>query len=82
MTHYALTTIDNRFDPFTEWSQWLNEDEFVLRHHSSGLLARVAHVSDELSDAEYQEELSRAIDDIIKHDELDIFRKVSRDFED
>src|SRR4051812_2249932 len=48
---YMLTTIDNPFDPFTQWREWLDWDE-KAGYHTSGLLALLSPTSDELSDAD------------------------------
>lgn len=44
--------------------------------------ARIARTSDQLSDAENEQELERAIDDIIKYDPLGIYKKVKADTKD
>ena len=47
-------------------------------HKCCELLARIANDSDEMSQFEIDEEVERAIDEIIKHDPLDIYQKVTR----
>ena len=66
----ALTTTDNPYDPFTQYDAWYRFDE-GKGYHSCAYLARIARTSDQLSDAENEQELERAIDDIIKYDPLD-----------
>lgn len=75
MVHYALTTIDNPHDPFTEFDAWYQYDE-GKGYHSCSLLARIARTSEQLSDAENEQEKERAIDDIIKYNPLGIYKKV------
>lgn len=75
---YMITTIDNPYDPFTQFDQWLMFDN----DHDYGTccyLARIAKTSDSLSDEEVNEEISRAIDEIIKYDPLDIYTKIVKD---
>jgi len=75
MAQCAITTIDNPYDPFNEFDAWYRFDE-GKGYHSCSYLARIARTSDQLSPAENDEEVERAIDDIIKYDPLGIYKKV------
>jgi len=75
---YALTTIDNPHDPFTNFIEWFMCDE-ELGHHSISLLGRIAKTSDELSDEENNEEIRRAIKEIIANDYEGIYTMVTTD---
>ena len=77
----ALTTTDNPYDLFTQYDAWYRFDE-GKGYHSCAYLARIARTSDQLSDAENEQELERAIDDIIKYDPLGIYKKVKADTKD
>ena len=72
-----LTTIDNPFNPFTQWDEWLRYDE-DHGYYTNGYLARISKASDDLSDADYDAENERAIDEICKFNLLGIYRKVYR----
>lgn len=72
-----LTTIDNPFDPFTQFNRWLLCD-MEKGYNSSGLVARVAKTSDEMSEEEYEAENERAIDQIIKYDITNMYKKVCK----
>ena len=72
---FALTTIDNPFDPLTNFDAWYRYDE-DKGYHSCAYLARIARTSDKLSPAENDMEIERAIDEIIKYDPLGIYKKV------
>jgi len=61
----ALTTFDNPFDPLKEFEKWFNFDTVVKGYNSCGYLARIARTSDQLSDAENEDEIERAIDEIV-----------------
>ena len=61
----ALTTFDNPFDPLKEFEKWFNFDTVVKGYNSCGYLARIARTSDHLSDAENEDEIERAIDEIV-----------------
>ena len=74
MSKCTLTTVDNPFNPFTQWDEWLQCD-IALGHYSCGYLARIARTSEVLSDEENDEEIERAVDEIIKYDFLNIYRK-------
>ena len=72
-----LTTIDNPFDPFEQFSEWFLFD-VVKGYNSCSYLARVARTSDQLTDRENAEEIERAIDEIIKYDFMNIYKKVKK----
>lgn len=74
---YALTTFDNPYDPFEQFTQWFLFDE-EKGYHTTAYLARIARTSEQLSDDENDDEIERAIDEIVKHDFLNIYKKVKR----
>lgn len=71
----ALTTIDNPYDPFEQFTQWFLFDE-EKGYHSTSYLGRIARTSDQLSEEENDKEIERAIDEIIKYDIAGIYKKV------
>lgn len=71
----ALTTIDNPFNPFTDFTKWFLYD-IEKGYYSCAYLARIARTSDQLSDAENLNEIERAIDEIIRLDFMGIYKKV------
>lgn len=73
----ALTTFDNPFDPFEQFTSWFLFDE-EKGYHSTSYLGRIVRTSDQFSDEENEIEIERAIDEIIKYDFRDIYRKVKR----
>ena len=73
----ALTTFDNPYDPFTEFDSWFQFD-IEKEYYSCSRLARVAELSDDMSEQEENEEIERAIDEIIKYDLLNVYKKVKR----
>ena len=73
----ALTTIDNPYDPFDQFSQWFMFDT-EKGYNSCSYLARIANTSDEMSDQEYNHEVERAIDEIVTINPLGIYKKVMR----
>ena len=81
MKQTMLTTFDNPFDPFDQFDSWINFD-MEKGYNSCAYLARIAFTSDSLSDAENEQEVERAIDEIIRYDFMNIYRKVVRESED
>lgn len=77
-TKVMLTTIDNPFDPFEQFTSWLLFDK-EKGYNTCEYLARIAKVSDQLSDKENDDEIERAIDEIIKYDVLNIYKKVKKE---
>lgn len=75
---YALTTFDNPYDPFKEYSKWLLFDH-EKGYCTSEYLARIAKVSEEFSDIENDQAIERAIDEIIKYDFRNIYKKVAKE---
>ncbi len=77
MADCALTTFDNPFNPFEQFTSWFMFDS-EKGYNSCSYLDRIAKTSDSLTDAENDQEIERAIDEIIKFDPLNIYTKVYR----
>lgn len=74
----ALTTFDNPYDPFDEFDSWFLYD-CEKGYNSSAYLGRIARTSGELSEEENNEEIERAIDEIVRLDFQNIYRKVTKE---
>lgn len=72
-----LTTFDNPYDPFTQFNHWFLFDT-EKGYNTCAYLGRIAKVSDEFSDEENDSMIEQAIDEIIKYDFRNIYKKVSR----
>lgn len=72
-----LTTFDNPYDPFEQFDSWFLFD-VEKGYNSCAYLGRVARTSEQLSDEENDLEIERAIDEIIKYDYQNIYRKVRK----
>lgn len=70
-----LTTFDNPYDPFTQFTSWFMYD-IDKGYNSCDYLGRIARTSDQLSEEENDQEVERAIDEIIKYDFRNIYKKV------
>ncbi len=76
-TEHMLTTVDNPFDPFTRFDEWLEYD-MRMGYHTSAFLARIANVSHELSEPDQAIVIENAIDEIVRENVSGMWRKVSR----
>ena len=70
-----LTTIDNPWNPFTQWDEWYAWDA-AAGYNTPSLLARVAVSSDELSEYDQELEISNAINEIVRENVSGMHRKV------
>lgn len=77
MYECMLSTIDNPFDPFEQFTSWLLFDN-EKGYNSCGYLARIAKLTDDMSQKEIDIEIERAIDEIIEYDFLGIRTKATR----
>lgn len=78
MALFAITTIDNPYDPIENFDSWYQFD-MSKGYNSCALLDRIALTSDQLTDEENQREIERAIDEIIKYDVLNLYKKVKKE---
>ena len=74
---YMLTTFDNPYDPFEQFTLWFMYDT-TNGYNSCGKIARIAKVEDDFTEKETFEEIERAIDEIIKYDFMNIYKKVAK----
>ena len=79
MTEHMLTTVDNPFNPFEEFDQWLSFDYFN-RYNTCGLIDRITITSDELFEEQQLIDIEEGMDQIISNDPLGLYIKVTRDF--
>jgi hypothetical protein len=74
---FMLTTMDNPWNPWTHWDEWLAFDH-SMGYDTPSLLARVSGFSFDLSDTDQDLVVQEAIDEIVKRDFLDRYRKISK----
>lgn len=76
-----LTTLDNPYDPFTQYDEW---DTFDTAHgyYTAAYLARQLITSDEISETDQLVALNNAIDDILSENVTGNYKKVTRKFAD
>ena len=71
-----LTTIDNPYNPFEDFKKWYLFD-VQNGYNSCAYLARLARISDDLTEKENDEEIERVIDEIIEFDFRNVYVKVT-----
>ena len=76
MEDVRLTTKDNPYNPFTDFPEWYAFDT-AHGYNTSAYLARIAEVSDGLSEALNAQAVEEAIDEIIRLDPFGIYKKVT-----
>lgn len=76
---YMLTTVDNPFDPFTRFEEWLEYD-ISMGYNTAAFLDRIANVSNDMSQPDQALAIQNAIDEIVQENVSGMWRKVSRDF--
>lgn len=72
-----LTTFDNPFDPFSHFDEWLQFDK-DNGYDSCERLMRIAKLTDDMTEGEVEDEIERAIDEIIAYDFTNTYKKVTK----
>ena len=75
-----LTTVDNPFDPFEQFTSWYLFD-MEKGYDCCGRVDRLINITDDMSEFEVEKENERAIDRLIELDFTDTFKKVTRETE-
>jgi hypothetical protein len=77
-TEYMLTTVDNPYNPFTDFDAWLAFD-ISKGYNTSSFLARIAMIPDDLPETYQSLAIQNAIDEIVQENVSGMWRKVSRE---
>jgi hypothetical protein len=75
MALHMLTTIDNPYNPFTHFDEWMEFDE-SSGYFTTGYLARLTITSNELSDLDQDLAIEAAIDEIVRENVNGMYRKI------
>ena len=75
---YLLSTYDNPYSPFDEFDRWYEFDTFH-NYNSLEYIDRIAQTNPNDSIESRSKKVNEAIDQIIKFDPLNIYRKVSKE---
>ena len=73
----GITTFDNPYDPFDQFTLWFLFD-VEKGYNTCSYLGRIANLYEDITQKEEDEEVERAIDQIIENDFLNIYKKVSK----
>lgn len=65
MEDSMITTVDNPFDPHTQFDEW-NAWDKAAGYNTLSYLGRVVRTSDELSEADQNQAYDDAVDEIIR----------------
>ena len=75
MAACALSTIDNPFNPFDDFENWLRFDT-DKGYNSCEYLARIAQTSNEFGENMYNQDVEEAIDEIVRMNTNGMYIKV------
>ena len=78
MAEVMLTTVDNPYNPFTQFDDWYAFD-MLQGYNTCEYLARICFPSDALSISLNDAEIERAIDEAVKYNVIGIYKKVKRE---
>jgi hypothetical protein len=74
---FMLTTIDNPWDPFTQYQEWYAFD-LEKGYNTPGFLARICKTSSELSEEDQDLLIKEAINEIVRLNVRGIDKKATR----
>ena len=78
MAACAITTVDNPYNPLLQFDLWMKYDT-EKGYNSCAYLDRIAITSDVMTTLEEEQEIERAIDEIITLDPFNMYRKVKEE---
>ena len=70
-----LTTFDNPFNPFDDFLAWFLFD-IEKGYNTCSYLARIVELEEDFTQQEINNEIERAIDEIIMFDPINLYQKV------
>lgn len=70
-----VTTLDNPYDYFTQFDEWYAFDT-EKGYNTCAYLARIAKTSKEMSDADYEQAVNDAVDEIVRLNLTGNYKKV------
>jgi len=79
MQEHMLSTIDNPYNPFTQFDEWFAFDT-RSGYNTCGLLARIAVTSDDLSDGDQSLAYEQAVNEIMEFNVTGMFIRVTPDY--
>lgn len=76
-TEIMLSTVDNPFNPFTDFDTW-NAYDIGLGYNTCAFLDRIAVVSDDMSEPDQRLAIQQAIEEIVTENVSGMWTKVTR----
>ena len=70
-----LTTVDNKWNPFTHRDEWMDFDE-SHDYGCASIVARLSVVSDDMLPSEVNDIIEAAIDKFVAADPIGLYKKV------
>lgn len=70
-----LTTVDNPFDPRTNWTEWYQWD-VAQGYNTSAYLARIALIAEDFPEFVQDLQVEQAIDEIIAMHDGELYKKL------
>lgn len=77
MAAVFVTTLDNPYDYFTQFDEWYAFDT-EKGYNTCAYLARIAKTSKEMSDADYEQAVNDAVDEIVRLNVTGNYKKVQQ----
>lgn len=75
MALHMLTTVDNPYNPFTHFDEWLQFDE-SSGYYTTQYLARLTLYSGDLSDADQSNAIEFAINEVVSENINGMYKKI------
>ena len=76
MGNHMLTTDDNPYNPHLQYREWYAWD-VEAGYNTASFLARIVVASDSMSEADEDLAIETAIQEIVEHNVLGIYRKIT-----
>ncbi len=78
MRETMLSTVDNPYNPFSDFDKWFQYD-VVHNYNCLGIMAANTYSSNEYGEGRILEDIEQGIDDFLKNDILGLYIKVVHD---
>ena len=72
-----VTTLDNPYDYFTQFDEWYAFDT-EKGYNTCAYLARIAKTSKEMSEADYEQAVNNAVDEIVRLNITGNYKKIQQ----
>lgn len=76
MDEIRITTLDNPFNPFTDFARWFMFD-VVNGYNTCGKLERLTNITDDMTEKEIEEQRNHAIDFLLDNDLFKMYKVVT-----